>query len=112
MRAGRIDPNNIDLDYLKAEFDRFRSELAGVKDKLGSNASEALDQMSAYLNGSNVSSRIAALEEQFEAIAGRVKGSGKQAVNRLESEVSAKPLLSIALAFGVGVLAAQLVRRG
>jgi ElaB/YqjD/DUF883 family membrane-anchored ribosome-binding protein len=108
----KIDPNNVDLDFLKTEFNRFRSELYGMKDKLGANASDALDQMSAYLNGSGVSSRIAALESEFEALAGKVKGSGKMAVNRLESEVSNKPLASIAIAFGVGLLAAQLFRRG
>ncbi len=43
----KIDPNNVDLDFLKTEFNRFRSELYGMKDKLGANASDALDQMSA-----------------------------------------------------------------
>ena len=33
------------------------------------------------------------------------------AVHRLEAEVSERPLTSIALAFGIGLLAAQFVRR-
>ncbi len=108
----KTDPAALDLEFLKAEFNRFRSELAGMKDKLGTNASDALDQMGNYLNGSNVSGRIASLEAELEALAGRVKGSGKVAVRRLESEVSDKPLVSIAIAFGVGLLASQLIRRG
>ena len=86
MRTNRTDSKTVDLEFLKEEFNRFRSELAGMKDKLGSNASDAL--------------------------AGRLKGSGKVAVNRLETEVSNKPLVSIALAFGAGLLVSQLLRRG
>jgi ElaB/YqjD/DUF883 family membrane-anchored ribosome-binding protein len=111
MRANRIDPDSIDLNFLKQEFNRFRDELSGMKDKIGVNASEALDQMGSYLNGHGIPSRLAALEAEFEALAGKVKGSGKVAVTRLENEVSERPLTSIALAFGVGLLAAQFFRR-
>jgi len=112
MRTNRTDSKTVDLEFLKEEFNRFRSELAGMKDKLGSNASDALDQMGAYLNGSGVSSRLSALESELDALAGKLKGSGKVAVNRLETEVSNKPLVSIALAFGAGLLVSQLIRRG
>jgi ElaB/YqjD/DUF883 family membrane-anchored ribosome-binding protein len=111
MSARRIDPTGIDIDFLKSEFNRFRDELSGMKDKLGANASEALDQMGSYLNGAGVTSRVAALEAELEALAGKVKGGSKVAVARLESEVSERPLTSIALAFGVGLLAAQFIRR-
>lgn len=111
MRAKPFDPNGIDLDFLKEEFNRFRAELAGMKDKIGVNASEALDQMGAYLNGAGVSSRIASLEAELEALAGKVKGGSKVAVAKLENQVSERPLASIALAFGVGLLASQFIRR-
>lgn len=111
MTAKRIDPGAIDIDFLKQEFNRFRAELAGAKDKLGDNAAEALEQISAYLNGNAMSSRIAALESELEYLTGKVKSTSRQAVGRLETEVSAKPLASIAIAFGVGVLAAQFFRR-
>jgi ElaB/YqjD/DUF883 family membrane-anchored ribosome-binding protein len=107
----RIDPETVDLDFLKSEFNRFRSELYGMKDKLSANAAETLDQMGAYLNGSGVSARLTALESELESLAGKLKGSGKVAVKKLESEVSNRPLASVAIAFGVGLLAAQLIRR-
>jgi ElaB/YqjD/DUF883 family membrane-anchored ribosome-binding protein len=97
MKTKRIDPEAIDISYLKQEFNRFRDELSGAKEKLGSNAADALDQISAYLNGSGLSSRIAALEED--------------AVARLEKEVTHRPIASIAIAFGVGLLASQFFRR-
>jgi ElaB/YqjD/DUF883 family membrane-anchored ribosome-binding protein len=111
MRTKRIDPDNIDLDYLKQEFNRFRADLNGVKEKLGVGASEALDQMSAYLNGGALSSRMATLESDLEALTEKLKGGGKNAVNKLESQVTQRPITSVAIAFGLGVLASQLVRR-
>jgi ElaB/YqjD/DUF883 family membrane-anchored ribosome-binding protein len=111
MTAKRIDPEAYDLDFLKQEFNRFRAELSGAKDKLGGGASEALDQITAYLNGSGLSSRIASLESELEYLTGRLKGTGKDAVTRIEKEVGQRPITSIAIAFGVGLLAAQLFRR-
>jgi len=111
MSNRRIDPDSIDLDFLKQEFNRFRSELSGMKDKLGGNAAEALDQISAYLNGSGLSSRVASLEAELEALGGKLKGSGKEAVARLETKVGERPIASIAIAFGIGVLASQFFRR-
>jgi ElaB/YqjD/DUF883 family membrane-anchored ribosome-binding protein len=111
MKTSRIDTDTVDLDYLKQEFNRFRTELGGMKDKLGGNATEALDQMGAYLNGGALSSRISTLESELAQLSERLKGSGKDAVVKLERGVGERPLASIAIAFGVGVLAAQLFRR-
>jgi ElaB/YqjD/DUF883 family membrane-anchored ribosome-binding protein len=109
----RVDPKDIDLEFLRSEFQRFRSDLNGVKDKLGSNASDALDQISSYLNGSGsaLTSRISTLEAELQELAGKVKGYSKEGVNKLESNVSERPITSVAIAFGVGLLAAQLFRR-
>jgi ElaB/YqjD/DUF883 family membrane-anchored ribosome-binding protein len=111
MRAAKTDAGKVDIEFLKEEFNRFRSEILGMKDKIGNNASDALDQMSAYLNGGNISSRLATLEAEFENLAGKAKDSGKVAVKRLETQVSERPIASVALAFGVGLLAAQFFRR-
>jgi ElaB/YqjD/DUF883 family membrane-anchored ribosome-binding protein len=108
MRTSSIDSDTLDFEHLKQEFNRFRSEL---NDKLGQNATEALAQMSAYLDGGNLSSRIGTLEAEFEQLAGRLKGTSKDAVERLEHEIESRPFTSLAVAFGVGVLAAQLLRR-
>jgi ElaB/YqjD/DUF883 family membrane-anchored ribosome-binding protein len=111
MKTARIDPKNVDLEFLRDEFNRFRSELSGMKDKIGVNASDALDQMSSYLNGKSVSSKLSALEGEIEALTAKLKDSSKVAVNKLETQVGNRPFASIAVAFGVGLLAAQLIRR-
>jgi ElaB/YqjD/DUF883 family membrane-anchored ribosome-binding protein len=111
MSAKRLDPDAIDLEFLKSEFNRFRADLGGVKGKLGASATEALDQINDYLNGGGLSSRIATLEEELTQLTGKLKGTGQQAVLKLESGVNQRPILSVALAFGAGILAAQLLRR-
>jgi ElaB/YqjD/DUF883 family membrane-anchored ribosome-binding protein len=110
MHTGQFDPDTLDLQQLKQEFNRFRTELGGMKDKLSENATEALEQMSAFLDG-NLSSRVGRLEAELEHLAERLKGTSKDAVAKLEREVGTRPLASLAVAFGVGVLAAQLFRR-
>jgi ElaB/YqjD/DUF883 family membrane-anchored ribosome-binding protein len=67
--------------------------------------------MSQYLNGKGVASKLSALESEIEALTARMRDSGKVAVTKLETQVGNRPLASIAIAFGVGVLAAQLIRR-
>lgn len=108
MHNSSVDSETLDFEHLKQEFNRFRSELS---EKLGPHAAEALAQMNAYLEGGNVTSRVSALEAEFEQLAGRLKGTGQDAMARLERGVEARPFTSLAVAFGVGVVAAQLLRR-
>ena len=112
MSPKRSDPPSIDLDYLRSEFEKFRAGLCDGATKLGDNAHAALDQITDYLNGGSLSSRMASVEEELEVLAARLKGTGKDAMTKLETEVSARPLASLAVAFGAGVLAASLLRRG
>ncbi len=67
--------------------------------------------MSSYLEGGNLASRIGTLEAEFENLAGRLKGTSKDAVDKLGHEIEARPFTSLAVAFGVGVLASQFLRR-
>jgi len=111
MRSARLDPKAVDVEFLRQEFSRFRDELAGMKDKIGAGASEALDEIAGYLNGQNVASKLSALESEIENLTARLRDSGKLAVTKLETQVNNRPITSIAAAFGLGLLAAQLLRR-
>jgi ElaB/YqjD/DUF883 family membrane-anchored ribosome-binding protein len=111
MSPKRIDPSSIDIEYLKSEFEKFRSGLGETTEKMGDNAQAALEQITAYLNGGDLSSRVASLEEELEVLGARLKDGSKDAVAKLETQVSARPLASLAIAFGVGMLAAGLLRR-
>lgn len=111
MCAKPTDSSPIDLDMLRQEFDKLRSGLGDMTDKLGDNAQAALSQISDYLNNDNMSSRLASVEAQLSDLGARLKDTGKEAVTRLETEVMDKPFVALALAFGVGVLAAAFIRR-
>ena len=122
MKTKRIDPDDVDLDYLRKQFGEFRSNLLGMKDKVSGNTAEVLDQMGSYLDNSGLSSRLSSLESELESIAAKLKGSGKdavalgmskgkEAVTRVEAEVTERPIASIAIAFGVGLLVSQFLRR-
>ena len=104
-------PEAVDINFLKQEFNKFRAELLGMKDKLSGSASETLDQINAYLNREGLASRLSALESQLEHLGGKLKDTSKTAVSRLEHEVTDRPVTSVALAFGIGLLAAQFFRR-
>jgi ElaB/YqjD/DUF883 family membrane-anchored ribosome-binding protein len=108
-------PVEPEISALKEEVDRMRGEFVSLKERLArrlaDGASAVADAVDNELSEGALAARLSALEKQFEAVAGRVKGTSKEAVHRLESEVSDRPLTSIALAFGVGLLAAQFLRR-
>ena len=72
-------PETVDINFLKQEFNKFRAELSGMKEKLSGNAAETLDQISAYLNGDALASRLSALESKLEHLGGKLKDTGKTA---------------------------------
>jgi ElaB/YqjD/DUF883 family membrane-anchored ribosome-binding protein len=108
-RTTTQDP--VDLDFLRQEFNRFKNELAGMKDRMGGNADQVLGQMSSFLNTGAVSSRLSNLEAELESLATMLKGSSQQAVGKLEKQVTDRPIASIAVAFGMGMLVSQFFRR-
>ncbi|HQT45755.1 MAG: hypothetical protein B7X08_03285 [Acidocella sp. 20-63-7] len=101
----------IDLDYLRHEFNRFREELSTIKSKLGVQASETVGQFNEYLHSDDAATRLKALEKQLEELGGKLKDNSKEAAAQLEAKVVERPLASVAIAFGVGLLVSQLLRR-
>lgn len=102
---------NTDTETLKRDFLHLRATLDTMKDKLGENAHDILDRISAQLESGNLSERLGGIEDELAALGSRLKDSGLDAASRLEGRVAEKPLASIAMAFGLGLLAASLLRR-
>ncbi|MDE8346201.1 MAG: hypothetical protein POH28_08540 [Acidocella sp.] len=112
LDAGPVDVDvSIDVDYLKKQFDRFRDEFSGMRDKLSGTATEALDELSAYFDKNKFQAGVSAMGSEFDQLAGKLKGSSKDAVHRIEREVGERPIAGLAIAFGIGLLAAQFFRR-
>ncbi len=101
----------VDVEFLKREFEHLRAELAGAKERLSGNAHEAMERINAYLHNAGLTSRVESLEDDLEELAGKLKDTGRDAVTRMEHEVCARPLTSVAVAFGIGLLAARLLGR-
>ncbi len=116
MNAKRIDPHAIDIDLLKREFEKVRAGLEHVRAQLSDNAQAALEELTTYLNASfsegGLSTRVAALEDELAALTARLKDGSRDTVDKLTHEVEARPVASLALAFGAGALAMLLLRRG
>lgn len=91
---------------LRAEFERLREELASIRTLLTSGAAEHLSGAKAAAE-----SRLAALQTEVEKLTEDVKGRSAEALQTMNRTVQERPLTSIAVAFGVGLLAAQLLRR-
>lgn len=104
MSEPQDQPDHIDIAYLKQQFEHLRAEMAGARERLGDNAHAAIDRISAYLDSAGVSPRVEELEETL-------KDKGKEAMTKLEHQVTERPVLSVAVAFGIGLLAARLLRR-
>jgi ElaB/YqjD/DUF883 family membrane-anchored ribosome-binding protein len=100
-----------ETEALKRDFSRLRASLDTVKDKLGNNAHEILDRVADFIDSTHLGARLDDVEDELSRLGGKLKGSGRDAAARVESQVTAKPLASIAIAFGIGLLAASLLRR-
>jgi ElaB/YqjD/DUF883 family membrane-anchored ribosome-binding protein len=100
-----------ETETLKRDFEHLRSTLDSVKDRLGSNAHDVLERISAYLDSGGLGSRLDNIEDELSKLGGKLKDTGRDAATKLEHEVTAKPLASVAIAFGIGLLAAGILRR-
>lgn len=101
-----LDETVAEPGMLKGEFAKLREELASIREMLASTGSD-------MLAGSRAAAqrRLSALQDEVEKLASDVKDQGGEMLERLDRKVQERPLTSLAVAFGVGLLAAQLFRR-
>jgi ElaB/YqjD/DUF883 family membrane-anchored ribosome-binding protein len=95
-----------DPGVIRAEFEKLREELAGIRKLL---SSEAAEHFSGVKEAAET--RFASLQAEVERLAGEMKGQSKEVLHEIDRKVQERPLTSIAVAFGVGLLAAQILRR-
>jgi len=100
-----------DTETLRRDFAKLRASLDAVKDKLGGNAHEVLGRISDYLDNGTFGARLDDIEDELTRLGGKLKTSGRDAAAKLETKVTDRPLASVAIAFGIGLLAASLLRR-
>ncbi|HWA81307.1 MAG TPA: hypothetical protein VG848_13490 [Acetobacteraceae bacterium] len=95
-----------DPGVIRAEFEKLREELASIRKLLASEASEHFAGVKEAAEG-----RFAALQAEVEKLAADAKGQSKEVLHEIDRKVQEHPLTSLAVAFGVGLLAAQILRK-
>ncbi|MGH7078883.1 MAG: DUF883 family protein [Acetobacteraceae bacterium] len=101
-----LDETVAEPGVLKAEFAKLREELATIREMLTATGSD-------MLAGSKAAARrrLSAVQGEVERLASDLQDQGGEMLERLDHKVQERPLTSLAVAFGVGLLAAQLLRR-
>ncbi len=104
------------FESLSKEFERFQDEVGNLKSKLTKMASETLEDIQNNpaklldLRGS-IEQKIGVLEDDVNQFGQYLKEYGTEAVGTMTKQISERPVTTIAVAFGLGFVAAQLVRR-
>ena len=105
-----------DFKSFSKEFDRFQAEVGTLKAKLTKLATDTIEDIQANpgklldLRGS-IEQKISLLEEDVNTFGQYLKEQSADAVGTITKQISERPVATIAVAFGLGFVAAQLVRR-
>lgn len=104
------------VETLGDEFDRFQGEFDALRSRLGrlagdsfrefSESPQKLADLRAALDG-----RLSTIERELDALTHDLRIRGGDAAGRLEASVKERPFTALAIAAGVGFVAARLLRR-
>ncbi|HEX7390496.1 MAG TPA: hypothetical protein VF286_10320 [Acidiphilium sp.] len=98
-----------DFDRLQDDFDRLRARLVRMADDTVREFNSSPHNFSGLKDV--IESRLAAIEDDIGGLGERLRLQGGEAAGRVEQQVRDHPLASLAVAFGVGLIAARLLRR-
>jgi ElaB/YqjD/DUF883 family membrane-anchored ribosome-binding protein len=88
-----------DVDAIRADIDVLRKDLATVLDRIKGTATSRAD------------SEIQALQKRISRIADDVQSSGRDGLRAVEEHIEERPLVSLAMAFAVGLVLGRLFDR-
>lgn len=90
---------NKDVDAIKADLDALRKDFASVVETLKGSAR------------SRAESEIEALQKRINQIAADAQASGRESLRAVEGQIGEKPLVSVAIAFAIGLMLGKLFDR-
>ena len=90
---------NKDVDAIKSDLDTLRKDLASVLETIKGTAK------------SRAESELDALQKRMNQIAADVQSSGREGLRAVEGQIGEKPLVSVAVAFAVGLIIGKLFDR-
>ncbi len=88
-----------DVDAIKADMDALRKDLVAVLDTLKGTASTRAE------------AEIEALRKRLDRIATGAQASGRESLRKVEEQIEERPLVSLAIAFAVGLLLGRIFNR-
>jgi ElaB/YqjD/DUF883 family membrane-anchored ribosome-binding protein len=88
-----------DVDAIKNDLDALRKDLASVLETIKGSAKNRAE------------SEIEALQKRLNQIAGDVQTTGRESLLAVEGQIGDKPLVSVAIAFAVGMVLGRLFDR-
>jgi ElaB/YqjD/DUF883 family membrane-anchored ribosome-binding protein len=88
-----------DVDAIKSDLDALRKDLASIVETVKGTAK------------SRAESEIDALQKRLNQIATDVQSSGRDSLRAVEGQIGDKPLVSVAVAFAVGLVLGKLFDR-
>ncbi len=90
---------NKDVDAIKSDLDALRKDLASIVETVKGTAKNRAE------------SEIDALQKRLNQIATDVQSSGRDSLRAVEGQIGDKPLVSVAVAFAVGLVLGKLFDR-
>jgi ElaB/YqjD/DUF883 family membrane-anchored ribosome-binding protein len=88
-----------DVDAIKSDLDNLRKDLAAVLDRIKGTAT------------SRAESEIQALQKRIGKIADDLQTGGREGLRAVEERIEERPLISLAIAFAVGIVLGRLFDR-
>jgi ElaB/YqjD/DUF883 family membrane-anchored ribosome-binding protein len=88
-----------DVDAIRADIDVLRKDLATVLDRIKGTASNRAE------------AEVQALQRRINKIADDVQTSGREGLRAVEEHIEERPLVSLAMAFAVGLVLGRLFDR-
>jgi len=88
-----------DIDSIKSDLDTLRKDLATVLERIKGTAT------------SRAETEIQALQKRINKIADDVQVSGRESLRAVEERIEERPLVSLAMAFAVGLVLGRLFDR-
>ncbi|KZD09657.1 DUF883 family protein [Oceanibaculum pacificum] len=95
-----------EIDAIKADLAALRKDIASLTKTVGETASASVDEKTAQLR-----EKVATMREEIERMAGTAKVRGQEGVAAVERHIEDKPLQSMLIAFGAGLLLGKLFDR-
>lgn len=106
--AADVKKEEVDLTVLKRDVDELKNDLKEIIKNLKTSASKSSDEVKEKLFSQ---ANIEELKAEFAKVADEIKSKGQDGADALEKTIKSDPLKSVAITFGLGLIAGLFLRK-